>query len=247
MSIPWEKADTLFGILEPDGWVWSSPPQDSTPHTRPTLVSPSGEVEVYFADSPGIELTEVRSVIFEKWVITEDLEDSVVRHNEWGAFAKARDELCNDGGLEAFFDRVGRIVIPYCARRSLRIYKYATSCPRWLLNFLHPAGDSAYIELYRVDRQTLHVSALWRLFDFEHNAIRHYRDDGFALVAPFPNMDKRLDTYLKSVLTWDRSLLRYVDFLVYPQGSLGPSLEERRREHEDWHLRHLAAPTFDEP
>ncbi len=246
LPVPAQYALRFFDNLGPQGWVWKPyPHSECDPEERGSLRPPSGGYGIYFLDSDDQTLHDSRSRALQRWAVMDSIQGEREVQDEARILARAFDLVCNDGGVEHFFEQIADEVEAYAQRRHLVISRYATASDRWLLQFRHPAGDCAWIGLNRDDATTLHIDAHWRIMHFnKFHAMSDRYDEGNRLGHPPSDLSNRLDTYLRSILAWQEADLQVTH--IQPHWCASDSPSERKAEHEAWVQENLSFPVVDE-
>ena len=187
----------LVRVLAPLGW------KVEELALQQAVVSPSGEIWTYREWVASDKIICSRDVVFERWEQSKRRNPDDPRYRvsleEWSALARALDELANDGGLEAFFSPLAPALTQWASRRNVQVYPYATSCQRWLFDFRHPAGGSAYVAVNRLSRDRLSIDSSLRLRDTQKLIDYLWGLKGPELDHASDRLIEELDNQLKAI------------------------------------------------
>ena len=76
--------------------------------------------------------------------------------------------------LEEFFSRIGDLLTKFADDFNLKIERYWHQMPSWRLNFKHPKGGFACIEVMKNHESEIKIYSYWWLDDFDKGT-RHSR------------------------------------------------------------------------
>ncbi len=106
-------------------------------------------------------------------------------------------------GLEAFFARLAPLLERFAARHNLKIEKYYHESHSWSLQFRHPRGGVANIDVERQSADTVRLWACWWHDDYDKATRSIKRLQTEPLETATPVLQHALETTLDTVVSWE--------------------------------------------
>jgi len=104
--------------------------------------------------------------------------------------------------LERFFAPLAPAILDFVERHNLLLEKYYHEAPMWSLEFSHPAGGQARLDIARNKDQRLLVSATWWVDDYDTFTRSIRTNDAIAVAASGQALVPELEKLLGEVLGW---------------------------------------------
>ena len=104
--------------------------------------------------------------------------------------------------LERFFSTLKPVLTAFATRRNLAIDKYYHQVPAWEFRFRHPSGGEAYLEVRRVDDETVELISAWWQDDYDAATRSTRWANSGELKLSNIDLVRLLHFHLDEVLSW---------------------------------------------
>ena len=104
--------------------------------------------------------------------------------------------------LERFFAPLAPAILGFAERHNLLLEKYYHEAPMWSLEFAHPAGGQARLDVARRKDERLSLSATWWVDDYDTFTRSIRTKDAVAVAASDQALAPELEKLLAEVLAW---------------------------------------------
>jgi hypothetical protein len=104
--------------------------------------------------------------------------------------------------LERFFAPLAPAIVEFAQRHNLLLEKYYHEAPMWSVEFSHPAGGQARLDIARSKDQRLLLSATWWIDDYDTFTRSIRTNDAVAVAASDQPLVPELEKLLGEVLAW---------------------------------------------
>ena len=104
--------------------------------------------------------------------------------------------------LERFFAPLAAAIAGFAERHNLLLEKYYHEAPMWSLEFAHPAGGQARLDVARRKDERLSLSATWWVDDYNSFTRSIRTNDALAVAASGEALVPELEKLLGEVLAW---------------------------------------------
>lgn len=105
--------------------------------------------------------------------------------------------------LEAFFTPIADVLTHFASDHNLMLDKYYHQSPSWRLNFRHPKGGIASIDVMKESDHTLKIYGYWWLDDFDKFTRFIKRDESDVLDVGDTNLRVLVEKKFKEILSWE--------------------------------------------
>jgi hypothetical protein len=105
--------------------------------------------------------------------------------------------------LEAFFSQIADVLNQFASRHNLMLDKYYHQSHSWRLNFRHPKGGVASIDVMKESDDSVRLYGYWWLDDYDQFTRFSKRDESDLLELSGINLNEHLENKLKDILCWE--------------------------------------------
>lgn len=104
--------------------------------------------------------------------------------------------------LEEFFSKIEEVLVSFAKRYNLMIDKYYHQSPSWDLIFRHPMGGIGQIEVNKYKDESVIVSPVWWLDDYETGKRFLKTPEGEQCSLDHAALHKILEDTLRLLVSW---------------------------------------------
>ena len=105
--------------------------------------------------------------------------------------------------LEAFFSPLAPVLEAFASKHNMKIVRYYHQSPTWSLQFRHPEGGIAKIDVERCANREVKIWACWWHDDYDRATRSIKRRDGRRTKVPCLDLEAALETTLTTVVSWE--------------------------------------------
>lgn len=94
---------------------------------------------------------------------------------------------------DKFFEPISSLLFELARRFDIYLEKYPHDAPSWCLNFLHPKGGYAKVEVFRLSEHAARIMGVWTLDDYD-SGTRFFKGTAKHEVTRDPTVVERIVT-----------------------------------------------------